>query len=73
MDKPEMLSIAFSIADESPQLAKLLVVGYRLDGSTFTLDSGLTVDEAKEMVQAFISWMDVCIGRDIERASREQD
>lgn len=71
MDKPDALSIAFQLADESPEVVKLLVIGYRANGSTFTLDTGVTVDEAKEMCSQFISWMDRCVGRDIERAARD--
>ncbi len=71
MDKPDALSIAFSVADESPELVKLLVVGFRTDGSIFHTDTGLTVDEAKELCYDFVAWMDRCVGREIERSSRE--
>lgn len=71
MDTPNALSIAFSIANESPEVIKLLVIGYRINGSTFSMDTGISVDEAKEMCAQFISWMDRCVGRDIERAAQD--
>ena len=70
MENPDALTLAYQIADESSEIVKMLVIGYRANGSTFTLDTGLTVDQAKEMSRAYISWIDECIGRDIERASK---
>lgn len=71
MHKPDALSIAYEICDQSKQLVKLLAIGSRVDGSMFIQDTGLTVDEAKELCKQFVSWMDVCIGREIERAAQE--
>lgn len=72
MEAPEALRIAWNIADESSEIVKLLVIGHRANGSTFTYDTGLTVDEAKEMSQQFVSWMDAFIGREIERAAQSE-
>jgi hypothetical protein len=71
MEQPDALAIAFEICDNSPELVKLLAIGCRADGSFFTRDTGLTVDEAKELCAQFVSWMDQCLGREIERAARE--
>lgn len=68
LNEPSALSISFAIADESRDIVKLLAIGYRSNGSIFTLDTGLTVAEAKELCAVFVTWMDQCIGREIERA-----
>jgi hypothetical protein len=59
MDTPDALSIAYAIADESPEVVKLLVIGYRANGSTFSFDTGLTVDEAKEMTKQFLGQLEI--------------
>lgn len=68
MNKPDALDMAFAIADESRDIVKLLAIGCRSNGSIFTLDTGLTVDEAKELCSQFVSWMDQCLGREMERS-----
>lgn len=77
MDTPESpkdaLAIAFDISDHSAEIDKLLVIGVRLNGSVLSYDTGLTVDEAKRMCAAFISWMDQSIGRELERESRDPE
>ncbi len=57
-------TMAFRIVEESPRLTKLLVLAVRKDGSSFSLDNGLTVDEAKTMAIHFHSWLDQCMGRE---------
>jgi len=61
------LSIAYYIADQSKLIIKMLVVGYKTDGSTFILDTDLTADEAKKLCTGFISWIDQSLGREMER------
>jgi hypothetical protein len=72
MSKPDALDIAFEISDNSRDIVKLLVIGFRTNGSIIALDTGLTVDEAKELCGQYVSWMDRCLGREIERAAREE-
>jgi hypothetical protein len=60
-------TIAFRIVEEGPHIAKLLVLAVRKDGSSFSLDNGLTVDEAKTMAIHFHSWVDKCMGREEEK------
>ncbi len=57
------LEIAARIAGEDTNLAKLLVLAVRRDGSSFSLDNGLTADEAKTMAVHFETWVD---GKDRE-------
>lgn len=71
MEQPDALDIGYEICDQSRDIVKLLAIGCRADGSFFTRDTGLSVDEAKELCVQFVSWMDVCLGREIERAARE--
>lgn len=59
--------IAFQIVEESGRLAKLLVLAVRKDGTSFSLDNGLTADEAKTLTIHFHSWIDKCLGREEER------
>lgn len=61
------LEIAARIAGEDENLAKLLVLAVRKDGSSFSLDNGLTVDEAKSMAIHFHTWVDHCLGREEEK------
>jgi hypothetical protein len=56
-------AIAAKVAEESPQLAKLLVLAVRKDGSSFSFDNGLTVDEAKTMSVHFNAWLDKYSGQ----------
>ena len=66
------LNIAARIAEEDTNLAKLLVLAVRKDGSSFSLDNGLTADEAKSLSIHFQSWADRCLGREMEREEREE-
>jgi hypothetical protein len=59
-------TIAARIVEEDAQIAKLLVLGVRKDGSSFSLDNGLTADEAKTLTIHFHSWLDQCLGREQE-------
>jgi hypothetical protein len=59
--------IAFAIVEEAPKLSKLLVLMQRTDGSGRSIDTGLTVDQAKFVVMSFHSWLDQCLGREMER------
>lgn len=68
MEQPDALAIGYELCDQSRDIVKLLAIGYRSNGSIFTLDTGLTVAEAKELCAVFVTWMDQCIGREIERA-----
>jgi hypothetical protein len=67
MEAQEPLAIGYAICDESREITKLLVIGYRVNGSVFTMDTGLTADEAKQMIDGFRSWIDQCLGREIAR------
>ncbi len=57
-------AIAGRLIEEDQKIAKLLVLAVRKDGSSFSLDNGLTVDEAKTMAIHFHSWLDQCMGRE---------
>jgi len=58
----EALWIAKRAKVEAPACAKMLLLGVRTDGSSFSMDSGLTASEAKDMAHAFVSWVDQCLG-----------
>lgn len=60
-------AIAARIVEEDTQITKLLVLGVRKDGSSFSLDNGLTADEAKTLTIHFHSWLDQCLGREQEK------
>lgn len=64
------LEIAARIAGEE-SLAKLLVLAVRKDGTSFSLDNGLTADEAKSMAIHFHSWVDLCLGREMGKDSEQ--
>jgi hypothetical protein len=65
VDKPDALSIAFSIADESKQLVKLLAIGIRADGSVFLLDTGLTEEDANQLYGDFRVWVGDQLGKEM--------
>ena len=67
MDSPDPLSIAFSIAEESSTLVKLLVIGIRANGSVLILDSGLTMDEAQEMGKDLGLWVGGQLEKELTR------
>lgn len=71
MDNQDALSISFAIADESPEIIKLLAIGYRANGSMFAIDTGMSVEETKEMCAMFISWKDRYMGPDIECTTQD--
>jgi len=58
----EALWIADRAREEAPKCAKMLLLGIRTDDSSFSVDTGLTADEAKQMARDFISWVDQCLG-----------
>ena len=61
------LDISFRIADRQKEIDKILVLMLFKNGSSSSLDNGLTAEEAKQMVDAFKSWIDQCLGREMER------
>lgn len=69
IDKNSPLGIAFRIAEEDGAIQKLLVLGVRKDGTSFSMDSGLTAGEAKTLAIHFHSWLDHCLGREEEKGS----
>lgn len=54
------------LEEDDKRIAKLLVLGVRKDGSSFSLDNGLTADEAKTLTIHFHAWLDNCLGREQE-------
>jgi len=68
------LEIAARITGEDAVagIAKLLVLCVRKNGSSFSLDNGLTADEAKTLSIHFQSWLDRCLGREMEQEGREE-
>lgn len=56
-------TIAGRLIEEDQKIAKLLVLAVRKDGSSFSLDNGLTVDEAKTLSVHFYAWLDKYTGR----------
>jgi hypothetical protein len=56
-------AIAARLIEESGQIAKLLVLAVRKDGSSFSFDNGLTVDEAKTLSVHFSAWLDKYSGQ----------
>ena len=66
MQEPlEPLSIAFALADESPTLVKLLVIGVRTNGSVLMLDTGLDGDEVQKMCSDFRAWRGELLAREL--------
>lgn len=61
------MQIAFCVVEEAPRLKRLLVLMEREDGTSRSIDNGLTADEAKGLVMSFHSWIDQCMGRERER------
>ena len=61
------LEIAARIAGEEENLAKLVVLAVRKDGSSFSMDNGLTADEAKTLIIHFHTWVDRCLGREEQK------
>jgi hypothetical protein len=51
-------AIAARLVEEDQNIAKLLVLAVRKDGSSFSFDNGLTVDEAKTLSVHFSAWLD---------------
>lgn len=56
-------AIAGRLIEEDVRIAKLLVLAVRRDGSSFSLDNGLTADEAKTLSVHFNAWLDKYSGR----------
>jgi hypothetical protein len=56
-------AIAGRLLEEDARIAKLLVLAVRKDGSSFSFDNGLTVDEAKTLSVHFNAWLDKYSGR----------
>jgi len=59
-----VLEIAARVAGEDGYVAKLLVLAVRKDGSIFSLDNGLTADEARTLTVHFQNWIDDCLRRE---------
>ena len=53
----EALWISDCAKVEAPHCRKMLLLGERNDGSTYSFDTGLTADEAKELASMFIIWV----------------
>lgn len=60
-------AIAARLLEENQKIAKLLVLAVRKDGSSFSLDNGLTADEAKTLTIHFRAWIDSCLAREEQR------
>jgi hypothetical protein len=56
-------AIAACLVEEEQKIAKLLVLAVRKDGSSFSFDNGLTVDEAKTLSVHFNAWLDKYSGQ----------
>lgn len=56
-------AIAARLIEENGQIAKLLVLAVRKDGSSFSFDNGLTADEAKTLSVHFNAWLDKYSGQ----------
>lgn len=67
------LEAAARLCCEAPQLNKLLVLGVRRDGTSFSCDNGLTADEAKTMMVHFETWLDACLERQRETEQNLRD
>jgi hypothetical protein len=63
------LEIATRLAGED-SLAKLLVLAVRHNGESFSLDNGLTADEAKTLAVHFQNWIDRCLARETKQEGR---
>ena len=61
-DDLDALGIAFSLADESARIVKLFAFGVRTDGSVLVLNSGLSIEDIKEMSQDMRVWIGDQIG-----------
>jgi hypothetical protein len=75
-ERPETMEeavqrIAFEIVEEAPQVARMLVLMQRKDGTARSIDTGLTVDEAKNAIMGYHSWLDQCIGREMEKNEKD--
>lgn len=66
MESQDALSIAFSVADESARLVKVFVFGVRVDGSVLVLNSGLSIEEIKEMSKDMRVWIGEQIGNSMK-------
>lgn len=64
---PDPLSIAYSIADESREIVKLLAIGIRANGSVLILDTGLTEEDANDMYRDFRLWLGDQLGKEMTR------
>lgn len=65
MDKPDALTIAWQIQEESKQLVKLLVLGVRADGSLLIIDSGLTKEDVDGLYRDFRLWIGGQLGNEL--------
>lgn len=65
MDKPEPLTIAAMIADESRELVKVLVIGVRTNGSLMIIDSGLEDEDFDQMYKDFRLWVGRRLGKEL--------
>lgn len=51
------LELAFTVADQSKQIDKLLVVGTRIDGSLVLLHTGMTSEEIQQLCMDCRAWV----------------
>lgn len=65
MEKPDALTIAWQIQEESKQLVKLLVLGVRADGSLLIIDSGLTQEDVDGLYKDFRLWIGQQLGNEM--------
>jgi hypothetical protein len=64
---PQAIAARIVEEDAVAGIAKLLVLVVRKNGSSFSMDNGLTADEAKTLTIHFHSWLDQCLGREQEK------
>ena len=67
------VEIAAYLAGEDANLAKLLVLAVRKDGSSFSLDNGLTADEAKTLTIHFQAWLERCLRKEEQKEQGLRD
>lgn len=59
--------IAFWLMEQAPEEKKVLILIERQDGTNRSMDNGLKATEAKELLMSLHSYIDQCLGREMER------
>lgn len=67
LDAGNAVDIAFRLHDEAENIDQVLVLIRTKDKRSLSMDNGLTATDAKEMAMSFHSWVDQCLGREMER------